>query len=55
MAGINAQDAAALVSLALQHRVPLEVIRRALMRGSHGRASRPFGAALDKFARARAL
>jgi hypothetical protein len=47
MAGINAQDAAVLASLALQHGVPLEVIRRALMRDSRGNASGPLGAALD--------
>jgi hypothetical protein len=47
MAGINAQDAAVLASLALQHGVPLQVIRRALMRDSEGRASGPLAAALD--------
>lgn len=47
-AGINAQDAAVVASLALQHGVPLDVIRRALMRDSHGRASGPLGTALDK-------
>jgi hypothetical protein len=47
MAGINAQDAAVVCSIALQHGVPLEVIRRALMRDSQGRASGPLGAALD--------
>jgi hypothetical protein len=50
MAGINAQDAAVLASLALQHGVPLEVIRRALMRDSRGAASGPLGAALDMIA-----
>lgn len=47
MAGINAQDAAVVCSLALQHGVPLETIRRALMRDSQGRASGPLAAALD--------
>jgi hypothetical protein len=47
MAGIAAQDAAVVCSLALQHGVPLDVIRRALMRDSRGRASGPLGAALD--------
>jgi hypothetical protein len=47
MAGINAQDAAVVCSLALQHGVPLDVIRRALMRDGSGRASGPLAAALD--------
>src|SRR5262245_53616360 len=47
MAGINAQDAAVVCSLALQHGVPLDVIRKALMRDSQGRASGPLGTALD--------
>jgi hypothetical protein len=46
-AGINAQDAAVVCSLALQHGVPLATIRRALMRDSQGRASGPLAAALD--------
>ncbi len=50
MAGINAQDAAVVCSLALQHGVPLETIRRALMRDSRGNASSPLGAALDLIA-----
>lgn len=50
MAGINAQDAAVLASLALQHGVPLDIIRRALMRDARGRASGPLGAALDLIA-----
>jgi hypothetical protein len=32
---------------ALQHSVPVDVIRKALLRDSHGRASSPLGAALD--------
>lgn len=47
-AGINAQDAAVVCSIALQHGVPLDTIRRALMRDSQGRASGPLAAALDK-------
>lgn len=47
MANINAQDAAAVCSLALQYGVPIETIRRALMRDAQGRASGPLGAALD--------
>jgi len=47
MAGINAQDAAVVASIALQHGVPLDVIRNALMRDSQGRASGPLGTALD--------
>jgi hypothetical protein len=47
MAGINAQDAAVVCSLALQFGVPLDVIRRALLRDSKGRASTPIGVALD--------
>ena len=43
----NARDSAIVASLALQHGVPLETIRRALLRDSHGRPSTPLGAALD--------
>ena len=50
MAGINAQDAAVVCSLALQHGVPLDVIRHALMRDAHGGASGPLAAALDLLA-----
>ena len=46
----NARDAAIVTSLALQHGVPLEVIRRALLRDSQGRASTPLGCALDRIA-----
>ena len=44
---INARDAAVVTSIALQHGVPLDVIRRALLRDSHGVANSPLGAALD--------
>jgi hypothetical protein len=50
MAGINAQDSAVVCSIALQYGVPLETIRRALMRDSQGRASGPLGTALDAIA-----
>jgi hypothetical protein len=50
MAGINAADAAVVCSLALQHGVPAEVIRRALMRDGRGRASGPLATALDMIA-----
>jgi hypothetical protein len=43
----NAKDAAVVCSLALQHGVPLDTIRRALMRDSAGRANGPLGVALD--------
>jgi len=46
-ADANACDAAVVASIALQHGVPLETIRKALMRDSHGRPRTPLGAALD--------
>jgi hypothetical protein len=42
-----AKDAAVVTSIALQHGVSVDVIRHALLRDSHGRASSPLGAALD--------
>jgi len=50
MAGINAQNAAVVCSIALQHGVPVDVLRHALMRDSQGRASGPLAAALDRLA-----
>jgi hypothetical protein len=50
MAGINAADAAVVCSIALQFGVPLETIRRALMRDPLGRAIGPLGVALDMIA-----
>lgn len=50
MAGVNVQDAAVVASIALQYGVPMETIRRALMRDSQGRASGPLGTALDLIA-----
>jgi hypothetical protein len=47
-----AKDSAVVTSLALQHGVPLDVIRKALLRHSHGRPSSPLGTALDFIARA---
>jgi len=46
----NARDAAIVASLALQHGVALEVIRRALLRDAQGRASTPLGVAIDAIA-----
>jgi hypothetical protein len=43
----NARDSAVAASLALQYGCPLEVLRRALLRDSHGRPSTPLGVALD--------
>jgi hypothetical protein len=42
-----AKDSAILASLGLQYGIPLEVIRKALLRDSHGTPSSPLGAALD--------
>jgi len=49
-ADANAFDAAVICSLALQHGVPLETIRRALMRDGRGLARSPLAAALDVIA-----
>ncbi len=45
-----AKDSAVVCSIALQFGVPLETIRRALMRDAQGRASGPLGIALDLLA-----
>ena len=45
-----AKDAAILASLALQYGVPLDVLRKALLRDSKGRPSTPIGCALDLLA-----
>ena len=42
-----AKDAAVVCSIALQFGIPVDVIRHALLRNSHGIASSPLGAALD--------
>jgi hypothetical protein len=45
-----ARDSAVVCSLALQHNVALDTIRRALLRDPRGVASSPLGAALDLIA-----
>jgi hypothetical protein len=45
-----AKDSAVVCSIALQFGVPVEVIRKALLRDSQGRPSGPLGAALDLLA-----
>jgi hypothetical protein len=47
-ADTNARDSAIVASLALQCGADIETIRKALCRDSHGRASGPLGAALDR-------
>ena len=42
-----AKDSAVICSIALQHGISVDVIRHALLRDSHGRASSPLGQALD--------
>jgi hypothetical protein len=42
-----ARDSAVVVSIALQYSVPLDVIRRAILRNSDGTAATPIGVALD--------
>jgi hypothetical protein len=42
-----AKDSAVVCSIALQYGVPVNVIRKALLRDPHGRASSPLGRALD--------
>jgi hypothetical protein len=46
-----AKDSAVVCSIALQFGVPLDVIRKALMRDSHGRPNGPLGVALDLLAK----
>jgi hypothetical protein len=46
-----ARDAAILASLALQHGVPLDVLRKSLLRDPRGLASTPIGVALDTLAK----
>jgi hypothetical protein len=48
MADTAARDSAVVCSIALQYGVPLDVIRRALMRDSHGRPRGPLAVALDR-------
>jgi ribonucleoside-diphosphate reductase alpha chain len=47
-ADVNARDAAIACSIALQFGADVETICRALSRDSHGRATGPLGAALDR-------
>jgi hypothetical protein len=49
-ADANARDSAVVCSIALQHDVPLETIRHALLRDPRGLASSPLGVALDLIA-----
>jgi len=42
-----AKDSAVVCSIALQHGVPVETIRKALLRDARGDAASPLGAALD--------
>jgi hypothetical protein len=46
-ADCNARDTAITFSIAVQHGVDPETIRRAVCRDSHGRASGPLGTAMD--------
>jgi len=46
----NSRDSAIAASLALQFGCPLDMLRRALLRDSLGRASTPLGCALDVIA-----
>jgi hypothetical protein len=50
LADTNARDSAVAASLALQYGVPLDVLRKALLRDEHGTASGPLGAGLDLIA-----
>jgi hypothetical protein len=45
-----AKDSSVVCSIALQFGVPVDVIRKALLRDAQGRASSPLGAALDSLA-----
>lgn len=45
-----AKDSAVVASIALQHSVPLETLRHALLRDARGVASSPLGVALDLIA-----
>ena len=49
-ADCNARDASVVASIALQYSVPLDVLRKALMRDSRGAPSGPLAAALDMVA-----
>jgi hypothetical protein len=47
----TARDSAVVCSIALQFGVPVETIRRAMLRDTHGVAASPLGRALDLFVR----
>jgi ribonucleoside-diphosphate reductase alpha chain len=47
-AGMMASDSAVLCSIALQHGVPIETLRHALMRDGRGKPSGPLGVVLDQ-------
>jgi hypothetical protein len=49
-AGLMAADSAVLCSIALQHGVPIETLRHALMRDGRGKPSGPLGVVLDQLA-----
>jgi hypothetical protein len=49
-ADTNARDSAIVCSIALQYGADIETLRKALSRDSHGRATGPLGAALDRIA-----
>ena len=52
-ADVSARDAAVVCSIALQGNVPIDTIRRALIRNADGTASGPLGVALDLICGAR--
>jgi len=53
-AGAAASDSAVLASIALQYGVPVDVLRKALMRDSRGQPRTPLGVVLDMLATAEA-
>ena len=52
-AQINATDAAVILSIAIQHGVPVEVLRGAVSRNSQGEPQGPIGTVLDLLAEPR--
>jgi hypothetical protein len=46
-AGASARDAAIILSLGLQHGLPLEAVKNAVLRDARGRPSTPVGMAID--------
>jgi hypothetical protein len=49
-ADTNARDSAIICSIAMQHGVPIEAMRSALLRDGRGQPSGPLGVALDMLA-----